>query len=235
MIPLAQYQKVLAPTGGHALEAIFFESDLVRVGLLQGFLERHRCRLVHTSDRAAVETLPLRPDLAFVTAAMVRESRADLVALRSTVSDIVIVALTASEHERAEMLAGGADHALRLPGDLAELVECLEGVRARRAPEQPANEGPFPRDVIDRFVGEVPERLADITDGIARRDVSAVQLACARLHRCALSLGGIRMSRLSRACAALARAEDFVTATSFERELELEFAAMFERLLESGV
>ena len=231
MIPLARYQRVLAPSGGHSLEAIFFERDPVRVGLLQGFLERHRCRLVHTSDHALLETLPLRPDLAFVTTAIVREGRADLVALRTIAPEIVVIALTSSEHERMEMLEAGVDHALCLPSDLQELAVCLEGVRARRTPEQPANEGPFPREVVEWFVGEVPELIADITDGIARRDVAAVRLACERLHRRALALGGIRLSRLSRACSALARTEDFTTAASFERELELEFASMFERLV----
>ncbi len=226
------------------LECTMLEPDRVRAGLLSGFLQRHDCRVRSTSLHESLASLPTRPDVVFVSAHL-PGGAAETVIHRVKLHHpgTLVVALIATERERSAMIRTGADLALRLPGDLPHLSECLDDIRAGDAHSAapsgsvspPAASRPATRasnsEVIELFVGEAPELLADIADAIERKHAELARAACDRLRNRALALGGTQLARLSNACAAFADDGDFHTAAGFKDELETEYGVVFQRLM----
>ncbi len=226
------------------LACVVFEPDHVRAGLLSGFLQRCNCHVEAASVAESIAALANRPDVVFVSAHLpggacepiIRRAKADY-------PGALVVALIATERERSTLIRAGADVALRLPGDLPHLSEHLEEARlgggAHASGTLPTTAGgelssPAPGPdaaVIEIFVGEAPELLADISDALDRRDAALALVACDKLRSRALALGGTQLARLSNACAAFADDGDFRTAAGFKDELDAEYGVVFQRLM----
>ncbi len=85
--------------------------------------------------------------------------------------------------------------------------------------------------VIESFMGEAPELIADISEAIDRRQANVARVACDKLRDRARALGGDELVRLSSVCAALADTGDFETAAGFRDELEEAYSLVFRDLM----
>ena len=223
------------------LDCVIFETDHVRAGLLNGFLTQHKCRPRTVSVAEANSALASRPDVVFVSSDLPGAAAGPLLnRVRVDAPGTVVVALISTERQRTAMIRAGADYAFRVPSDLPHLVEYLEEARRDRPAEgvvtTPYAAAPSSTPVlstwkIESFVGDAPEILADIADALEERHAARARQACDLLRERALEMGRSELAQLSTACAAFADQGDFTTASGFVDQLETEYAAVFQRLI----
>ena len=228
------------------LECVAFETDHVRLGVLQGFLTLHRCQIRSVEVAAISTALAPRPDVVFVSGELPGGASVSVLGrARKDAPGALLVALISTERQRTAMIRAGADYALRVPSDLPHLVEYLDEVRRGTyasdvpqtaealpppPPPAPPRRDPSPL-MIETFMGEAPELIADIGDGISRREVDATCHACDQLRHRAMMLDTPELARLANACAAFVADGDFQTATGYMEELEQAYATVFRQLM----
>ncbi len=226
------------------LACVVFEPDHVRAGLLSGFLQRCDCTIIGTSVHDSLAALHARPDVVFVSAHLPGGAAEPIIGqAKADFPGVLVVAIISTERERSSLIRAGADVALRLPGDLPHLREHLEEARQAGVsgsatlpvvgppPDTTAAEQGPDAALIETFLGEAPELIADICEAIERKHSELARAACDRLRNRALALGGNQLARLSNACAAFADHGDFTTAAGFKDELETEYGVVFQRLM----
>jgi len=240
-IPGFQEERPVQTVHDDLLQCIVFDTDRVRVGVLDGFLSQQRCRTRAIPVHEATEALSMGPQVVFVSGGLMGGASISLLErARRDTPGALIVALIDSERQRTAMIRAGADYALRVPTDLVHLVEHLEEARQSRNRALRATiPGVIPpaahvqpsQAMVEEFLGEAPELLADIGDALDLKQAVVARRACDRLRTRATELGGTELAQLCAACSAFVAEGDFEKAAGFRDQLELGYATVFRQLM----
>lgn len=98
------------------------------------------------------------------------------------------------------------------PNALRSLADLLEGDRDAV------------REIVDAFVEEVPQRLADLRAGSGGKDAARVGRAAHTLKSNALTFGATRLGQLCLELETAARAEDLTRAPGLAGQIEAEWS-----------
>mgnify|MGYP001264472053 CR=1 FL=1 len=143
----------------------------------------------------------------------------------------------------------GADAAFDLPSRFPEFEAFLDQLRARQESPTDAERHGTPvldpaarehllaedptvvSEMIEMFVGAVPDLLAQISESAAAADLTATRSACRTLQTNARALGASQLARLALATSELVGEGEMSIVPGFVSEMEREFGNVFRELM----
>jgi HPt (histidine-containing phosphotransfer) domain-containing protein len=103
--------------------------------------------------------------------------------------------------------------------------QMLEGLRELN-PDDPA----FLRELIDLFINDVADRLAELDRSLAASDASLLTRAAHTIKGSCSNFGAVELARISQVIELQGKAADFAGATAALPSLKTEYAAVTEAL-----
>lgn len=227
------------------------DANAVTQHLLVGFLRRHGCRVHGTGDpREATRSLSDDYDLVVLSTEIPDADPMDVARYLQEYHPEQWVVLAGTGTPSEPMSLAGVRELVPVPTGLprlGELVDILRGELALREKSDAAEPDAIDRSVLDAlgaddptvvqetievFVGQAPDVLASIAEGLAERDAKLVRDACRSLSASARALGGSHLSQIAHTAAELARNEQLERVPGLLEEMEREYGAVFRALME---